>query len=292
MKRALVLSGGGSHAAYEVGAVRYLVGTERRKYSILCGTSAGALNAAYLAQYRHGAEWEAAEDLYSAWMRLRTSRVRRHWRPFGPFHGFFKPSFFSTEPLKRTIANEIDPLKIRDSAKALAVGAVSLADGTYRTFTDKTLDILGGVLASSAFPGMFEPIEVDGRMWIDGGVREMTPLASAISMGATHIDVVMCHQKAIPVLVDKDPSAFQILVRTVQILMSEIIENDLRICGRINDLVNLGADWDHRYIEVKVQRPSEAIQFNPMTFDPVDLGGAIILGEKDARSVWGLAPEL
>src|ERR1700693_308620 len=49
-RRALVLSGGGSKGAFEVGVLQRLMGDEQLDYDLLCGTSVGAINAAYLAQ--------------------------------------------------------------------------------------------------------------------------------------------------------------------------------------------------------------------------------------------------
>ena len=49
-RRALVLSGGGSKGAFEVGVLQRLMGDERADYDLLCGTSVGAINAAYIAQ--------------------------------------------------------------------------------------------------------------------------------------------------------------------------------------------------------------------------------------------------
>ena len=72
---ALVLGGGGARAAYQAGFVRYI---GRRlpqlRFSILSGTSAGAINAAHLARHQ-GSLHEAAEDLRKLWSQLTLNKV-------------------------------------------------------------------------------------------------------------------------------------------------------------------------------------------------------------------------
>ena len=50
--RGLVLSGGGANGAYEVGVLKYLIGEKNQEFDLFAGTSVGALNAGFLAQYK------------------------------------------------------------------------------------------------------------------------------------------------------------------------------------------------------------------------------------------------
>ena len=65
--RALVLSGGAAKGAYQVGALKYLLGELELKYDAVCGTSVGAINAAFLAMFEHGKEKECIESLEKLW---------------------------------------------------------------------------------------------------------------------------------------------------------------------------------------------------------------------------------
>src|SRR5436190_11170755 len=74
---ALVLSGGGARAAYQVGLLRYI---ERAfpdfRFQIVCGTSAGGINAVYLASHA-GSMGDACAGLAELWMNLSFDRVFR-----------------------------------------------------------------------------------------------------------------------------------------------------------------------------------------------------------------------
>ena len=74
-KHALVLTGGGARAAYQVGCLRYIAkAMPNYRPQILTGTSAGAINAVHLAASQK--PWgEAVEDLYELWLSLNTERV-------------------------------------------------------------------------------------------------------------------------------------------------------------------------------------------------------------------------
>jgi NTE family protein len=54
------------------------------------------------------------------------------------------------------------------------------------------------VLASSAIPVLFRPIEIEGAYYTDGGVRLNVPLAPAVALGATHVVVVATHPECYP----------------------------------------------------------------------------------------------
>src|SRR3954466_15169196 len=91
-RRALVLSGGGSKGAFEVGVVQRLMGEQQLEYELLCGTSVGAINAAYLAQTPLGQPSDAAARLRALWDTVTPDKVYRSWFPFGKGSAFFKPS--------------------------------------------------------------------------------------------------------------------------------------------------------------------------------------------------------
>src|SRR5207245_6901878 len=87
-RRALVLSGGGSKGAFEVGVLQRLMGDERADYDLLCGTSVGAINAAYIAQTPLGQPREAIGKLRAQWDAVTTDKVRRRGCPFGRLEAF------------------------------------------------------------------------------------------------------------------------------------------------------------------------------------------------------------
>ena len=107
-RRALVLSGGGSKGAFEVGVLQRLMGDERTDYDLLCGTSVGAINAAYIAQTPLGQPREAAAKLRALWDTVTTEKVQRGWFPFGKIAAFFKTSVYDSRPLHQWIRSGLD----------------------------------------------------------------------------------------------------------------------------------------------------------------------------------------
>src|SRR5712664_3334609 len=128
-KRALVLSGGGAKGAYEAGALLQLMGEEKRDYDILCGTSVGAINAAYLAQTPLGSPGAAIDKLLDMWCAVGPEKVYKRWFPFGALSALWKPSVYDSRPLQDWIRSGLSPADIRTSGRKLRVVAVSLKTG-------------------------------------------------------------------------------------------------------------------------------------------------------------------
>jgi len=167
-RRALVLSGGGSKGAFEVGVLQRLMGDEQIDYDLLCGTSVGAINAAYLAQTLLGQPREAAVKLRALWDTVNTEKVHKRWFPFGNAQAFFKPSVYDSEPLHKWIRAGLNVGAVRASGRRLRIVSVSLGTGETFIANEQTPDLPEWVIASSAFPVMLTPASnrrrpVDGR---------------------------------------------------------------------------------------------------------------------------------
>src|SRR6266853_429267 len=128
-RRALVLAGGGSKGAFEVGVLQRLMGDQQLEYELLCGTSVGAINAAYLAQTPLGQPREAVAKLRALWDTVTTDKVHKSWFPFGKVSAFFKPSVYDSSPVHDWIRAGLDVNAVRSSGKRLRVVAVSLGTG-------------------------------------------------------------------------------------------------------------------------------------------------------------------
>jgi len=190
--RALVLSGGGAKGAYEVGAIYHLLHDRHIHYDILAGTSVGALNSGFLSQFPKGSEAEAAQGLKDLWFSLDTPKIYRKW-----YHGFlwllpafWRPSVFCTAPLRGLVTCTLHLDKVKASGKLLRVGATSLTTGARRIWTEQSPDLASGIMASSAFPGAFEPVTIGDEVYLDDGIREITPIEDAVKAGATRLDVI------------------------------------------------------------------------------------------------------
>jgi NTE family protein len=261
--RALVLSGGGANGAYQVGALQHILGNLGREYDILVGTSVGALNCAYLSQFKKGQEKAASEGLCSEiWDNVRGDKdiYRKHY--YGLLWHLpviWKNSVYTTAPLTKLVEAHLDLEKTRSSGKELRVVGVSWDSGESTTWTQEDPDLLKGVLASSAFPMFFEDVWARGQWWTDGGLREVTPLKTAIRMGASEIDVIICSPDAPqPSLGGKTPGKLKKLSRLIQILLEEVSDNDITAVKYMNRLAKAGyAPEGKRWVDIRVLRPSK-----------------------------------
>jgi hypothetical protein len=185
-RRALVLSGGGAKAVWQVGACQHLIGERRYWFDVIAGVSAGAVNGTTLAQ-AHDPDALACEleHLRSVWFGLRGSGdiYRRH--PMAPLAMVLgrRSSLHDVGPLRGVLAGHIDPPRVAASPVRLRIGYVDLRSGRYQTAGNEHPRLRDAVLASCAVPLFFPPVPLcDGReLGVDGGVRRAIPLADALN---------------------------------------------------------------------------------------------------------------
>ena len=182
---AFVLGGGAALGAYQAGVLLALA-----EWGIvpdmLVGASAGALNAAFLASHPGV---EGATALASLW---RTTH-RRDVLPIRLVHLLAaligrQPSMVSNRGVRRLIRQHVPFSRLEDSPTPLVVMATDLITGDSLTLS--TGDVATALLASCAVPGILPPIEIGGRMFVDGGIADDLPVEVAIDEGATQVYVL------------------------------------------------------------------------------------------------------
>jgi predicted acylesterase/phospholipase RssA len=185
MRRALVLPGGGAKGSWQVGACEHLIAERGYWFDVVTGVSAGAVNAATLAQARDPDELSAELDhLRSVWLSLRGSHdvYRRRW--LGALGTLLarQASLYQAGPLRGVLARHIDPARVIASPMRLRVGYVDLLSGAYRTARNDHPTLVDAVLASCALPLVFPPVPLDNgaELAVDGALRGRTPLADAL----------------------------------------------------------------------------------------------------------------
>ncbi len=244
---ALVLMGGGARTAYQVGVLRALAqmlkahpGAARSfPFQVLVGTSAGAINAAFLAG-RAMLGLQSFDQLAEFWSRLRSTDVYRlnvpPWVRFSRFavalslsrHAQANGAMMDNTPLADILRRGISFGGIEEALRsntidALAVTGSSYTSGVHWTFchTASRAEFEGWarpgrraefqqvtiehLMASSAIPFLFPAtrLRVDGREehFGDGAMRQITPLSPAMHLGAKRILVVGVGQPESPDLV-------------------------------------------------------------------------------------------
>ena len=233
---ALVLMGGGARTAYQAGVLQALgamlalqTGSATAfPFRFLVGTSAGALNAAYLAS-NATAGLQAFDQLSRFWGRLRSQQVYElhtpAWARFSRLVTAVKlwgearsqGAILNNMPLVDTLHHAVSLGGIEEALQAgaidaLAVTASSYTSGVHWTFCHTAQDsrqqrwerpgrraefqplTIEHLMASSAIPFLFPatPLWVDGRreFFGDGSMRQISPLSPAVHLGAAKILVV------------------------------------------------------------------------------------------------------
>ncbi|ACA15870.1 Patatin [Methylobacterium sp. 4-46] len=200
----LVLQGGGALGAYQVGVYRALheAGIEP---DWVIGTSIGAINGGLIAG---NPPERRLERLSAFWRRVAHDAVRAHlsaWPGLGPASahwatlmrgvaGFFAPNpfalanphwplgpeaagYYTTAPLRETLAGLVDLAQLNGGPCRLTVGAANVRTGQMRYFDsrEEALD-LRHVAASGALPPAFPPVRIGDDLYWDGGILSNTPV--------------------------------------------------------------------------------------------------------------------
>jgi NTE family protein len=184
---ALVLGGGGTRGAVQIGMLQVL-SEHGFVPDRIYGSSVGAVNGVAFAgdPTRNG-----VERMTEIWNRLTRDDVYPQGRLHGPWlYLQQRDSVYPNTGLRKVIEDGVDFDRLEDAAVPVEVVATSLTDGQERWFTYGPA--LEAVLASTAVPAIFPPVEIDGERFIDGGVVNNVPITRAVNAGATRIVVLLC----------------------------------------------------------------------------------------------------
>lgn len=223
----LVLTGGGSRSAYQVGvllALAELLPRSRNPFQVIVGTSAGAVAASVLAAEAH--RWRrAVAGLERVWANFRSGQVFHvdaphmlragaHWILALLSGGLVlapPKSMLDNTPLRELLKNHVDVNGIRRSIarghlRAFALCSTSYVSGCSVAFFDGIESIrdwsraqrigrrcefsLDHLMASVAIPLLFPPMKIDDEYFGDGAMRQLNPLSPAIHLGADRLLVI------------------------------------------------------------------------------------------------------
>ena len=181
---AFVLAGGGSLGAVEVGMLKELLAWGERP-AMVVGASAGAINAAFFAGDPTSA---GAARLERLWCDLKRSDVF----PFSLANllGLLRQRdhLVDSHGLRRLLERHLPYLRLEDAGLPVHIVAADLLSGDEVVLSAGP--VVDAVLASAAIPGVFPPVDIGGRLLVDGGVANNTPVSTAIALGATRVIVL------------------------------------------------------------------------------------------------------
>ena len=207
-KVAVVLSGGGNRGAAQVGMLRALVEAGIRP-DVVVGTSVGSLNGAALA---HRPTPEGIDELVDVWLGISRERLFADGRLTRAWRLASRASHLWGNEGLAALIDTFGVTRFSELAVPLRVIATDLATGEEAVFTSGLLK--PALLASCALPGLYAPVQHDGRLLVDGGVVNNVPISHALAGPVSHVYV--CDTSA-DLDVDQPRSAIEVILRAFAI---------------------------------------------------------------------------
>ncbi len=224
---AVVLPGGGARAAYQVGvlkAIAEFTPSSASPFPIICGTSAGAINAAVLASHAHEYAQGVAR-LEQFWSSMQCKRIYRTdgWTVLksglrwiatllsGGLLNMHPRSLLDNQPLREFLEQTlqlhgIETALAKHALRGVAVTASGYTSSTAVSFYQAVDGIqawqrtrrlgrpsritVSHLLASAALPLLFPAERIGNEFYGDGGMRMVAPLSPAIHLGASRILII------------------------------------------------------------------------------------------------------
>ena len=274
----IVLGGGGARGAYEAGVIAGIIdvladsdlANDRSLFDVICGTSVGAINAAWIAANADRADHDT-EGLVRYWQTL---ELGQHLRidAMGLLFGVHDPfssqkkrlgrAVLEARALERLVEKGVPWDRLRHNLekgrlRALVVTALHVATGTTTLFTDLAAGVeypaskdrrrraiparitADHVLASAAIPFIFPSRRIGTGYYADGGIRFNTPMAPALRLGVDRLVVI-------PLLAEPEPRArpeedypgpIFLAGKVLDALLLDPIGYDLQVLERFNRLL-------------------------------------------------------
>ncbi len=264
-KLSLALQGGGAHGAFTWGVLERLLTDERVVIEGISGTSAGAINAAVLADgYKKNGREGAIRALEEFW------RTMSAYGSFNPYHtGLFSPlgpdwspgaawldmlshiaspyqlNPFNINPLRNVLNETIDFECLRECSEIkLFVSATNIRTNRLRIFTNRELGV-DALLASACLPNIHHTVEVDGEHYWDGGFTG-NPVLEPLVNFCDAVDILLVqinptHREKIPV------TAQEINDRLNEITFNSNLMREIRHIAEITRLIEAGVVTDPRF---------------------------------------------
>ncbi|ATE58822.1 patatin-like phospholipase family protein [Thauera sinica] len=301
-RAALVLTGGGARAAYQVGvlsAIREIRGRRPgNPFPILCGTSAGGINAVALAV--HSASFNhAVRHLARIWRNFHVDQVYRvdpvalfgsglRWAS-ATFGGWLirqtPRSLLDNDPLRTLLTQVLDYSAIDRAIKAgylhaICVTASGYASGESLAFFEGSIDVepwrrahrmgvrtrlgVDHLMATSALPLVFPAVRINREFFGDGSMRQLAPVSPAIHLGADRILVIGAGRLAEEgrQRAEGYPSPAQIAGHALSSIFLDTLAVDLERLERINRIVG-GLGPEQRKAVASGLRPIETLVISP-----------------------------
>lgn len=206
----LALGGGAARGFAHIGVIQVLEEAGIRP-SLVVGTSAGSLVAAFYADGKSGAQLQQlAETMEEATFADWTLPI-------------FSKGMLRGEALSRYVSVQVNGRVIENMRLPLGIVATDLHTGEGVLF--QRGDTATAVRASSAVPALFQPVRISGKEYVDGGLVSPVPVRYARQMGA---ELVIAVDISSPPEANAPSDSFQILMQTFSIMGKSINAFELK----------------------------------------------------------------
>jgi NTE family protein len=276
-KTALLLSGGGSRAAYQVGVLKAIAQqfprSSKLPFQIISGTSAGAMNgvamACYASCFHLGVkklEWiwrnfHTGQVYYGDYPRVFRQLLRGVFSAFQADYANKSPvSLFDNKPLRQMLSKVLDLKRIDRNILGGYLSSVSVTASCYNngdsiTFfqSDKALEwrrakrcgqrtLLGvhHLMASAAIPLVFPSVRIHQQYFGDGSVNQLAPLSAPIHLGADKILIIGVADPRTHELGQRmlhHPDIATIAGHLLDTVFTDTLNSDLERMQRINNTI-------------------------------------------------------
>jgi len=239
---AFVLSGGGVLGAAQVGQLRALIEAGVVP-DLLVGTSVGALNAAAVAADPTPAGVDLLADV---WLSLRGEDLFPGTRVQRALHFVRKGDHLYSNEGIRALVRKLPIRTFEETQRPISIVAANLRTGAEHVF--ETGAIAPPLVATTALPGIFPPVLIEGELYVDGGIVNNVPISVAVELGARRIYVLTCGAPK--------PTTLEIR-RPLDVLLQAFAHS--RAARMDVDLRRFADEADIRFVPPPIPRP---IRFN------------------------------
>lgn len=295
---ALVLSGGGAKGAFQVGALKVLR-EAGYSYDAISGISVGTLNGSMLASGQFDKMVTLWEQLTPSKVRSRNSLLKIGRQYITYKIGIGKPptSLFNNQPLRGLL---VENLLGMESTIPFHFGYVKLDTGQYVKavirWNDHKVDEqdIDRVMASTAIPAIFNPSVIGGSLSVDGGIRNISPIADILPYDPDQLILIPTEPIGQEKEQDDSRDIIQIAVRAISIMLDEIFHEDIDRFLTINRLVNEADEQGatltksngspYKFIDPIIIAPDESLG-SALNFENASIRENMAKGEQKAREV-------
>jgi len=274
IKKALVISGGGSKGAFAGGVAKYLIQEKKQDYDIIVGTSTGSLMVIHLAlkkidelQRIYSSIKQRAIFSNNPFFIKKVDGVKvigiKHINTLWNFLNGRK-TFGESKNLRKFIRKEIsksDFLKVKNSDKEVIVTVSNLTENKmeYKSINDYDYeDFCDWIWGSCNYIPFMSLLHKNNCEYADGGFGNLVPIKEAILKGATEIDVIILETETEHLSRMPSKNPFSLLMNVFDFMLDQIEQHNINI-GKLQAI--------HKNVKLNLYYTPTVLTTNSLIFD-------------------------